>query len=89
MELNNFLQGVYGHARMLTWEIECVGPQNNCMWHAVAFSNEFLASFSSFQTDFTVRQIVNGVEHGRGENRQKALSTEAAAYHALVALGGY
>jgi hypothetical protein len=89
MELNNFLQGVHGHARMLTWEFECVGPQNDCTWRAFALSNKFPTSFSSFQTDFTVCQIVNGVEHGRGENRQKALSMEAAAYHAWVALGGH
>jgi len=90
MQLNNFLQSHYGNTNMLTWEFEYVGPDNDCMWRAIAFSNEFLVSFSSFQTDFTVRKIVNGVEYGRGEkNKQKGPSAEAAARQTLIALRGY
>jgi hypothetical protein len=89
MELNNFLQRQHGNADLLTWEFACVGPQNDCRWIGIAYCVEFFVNFSSLQADLTVRQIVRGIEHGRGENKQKGAAAEIAAYQTLVVLRGY
>jgi hypothetical protein len=88
MTLNNWLQGRYGTTKYLTWDAIHVGPQDAGEWIVVALC-KIPHRFAGLQTDFTLRKIVNNIEHGRGVNRAKGAAAEVAAHQALVALRGY
>jgi hypothetical protein len=86
MQLNNFLQGVYGEQNLVRWETRQEGRAHQGQWVAVAYCRRVLLSVCMNSDHSTAKK--NGLEYGRGTARTIRAAKEEAACRALEALMG-
>jgi hypothetical protein len=84
MQLNNFLQRMYGQQHLVRWEMWQEGRAHQGQWVAVVYCRRVLLSVCMNSDHSTV--IKNGLEYGRGTAHTLQAAKEEAACRALEAL---